>query len=121
MKDQLTQSLSVLVRLKTVISSSNQKEKHDNATFLQILITFCIQSEFHEHAAYLVDSLWDVAGSELRDWDTMTAFLLQEAGKEQDKTVHMTNNPGTGQETYHDPLHPFTSTATVQGTLPRFT
>ncbi|XP_026186093.1 cohesin subunit SA-2 [Mastacembelus armatus] len=67
-------------KLKTVISSSNQKEKHDNATFLQILITFCIQSEFHEHAAYLVDSLWDVAGSELRDWDTMTAFLLQEAG-----------------------------------------
>lgn len=33
-----------------------------------------------------MDSLWDVAGSELRDWETMTAFLLQDRGEEQDKT-----------------------------------
>lgn len=33
-----------------------------------------------------MDSLWDVAGSELRDWETMTAFLLQDRGEERDKT-----------------------------------
>ncbi|CAB1337489.1 unnamed protein product, partial [Coregonus sp. 'balchen'] len=38
---------------------------------------------FHEHGAYLVDSLWGVAGSELRDWDTMTSLLVQEAGQGQ--------------------------------------
>uniref|UniRef100_A0A6Q2Y989 Cohesin subunit SA n=1 Tax=Esox lucius TaxID=8010 RepID=A0A6Q2Y989_ESOLU len=38
---------------------------------------------FHEHGAYLVDSLWGVADSELRDWETMTSLLLQEAGQEQ--------------------------------------
>ncbi|XP_008293622.1 cohesin subunit SA-1 [Stegastes partitus] len=68
-------------KLKNVTASDNQEEdKSNNAAFLQILISFYIQSEFHEHGAYLVDSLWGVAGSELRDWETMTAFLLQEAG-----------------------------------------
>ena len=37
--------------------------------------------QFHEHGVYLVDSLWGVAGSELRDWETMTTLLLQEAGE----------------------------------------
>ncbi|XP_022615887.1 cohesin subunit SA-2-like [Seriola dumerili] len=68
-------------KLKSMIASDNQEnEKSGNAAFFQILISFYIQSEFHEHGAYLVDSLWDVAGSELRDWETMTALLLQEAG-----------------------------------------
>ncbi|XP_078117464.1 cohesin subunit SA-2 [Sander vitreus] len=68
-------------KLKSVIASDNQEnDKSENAAFFQILISFYIQSEFHEHGAYLVDSLWDVARSELRDWETMTALLLQEAG-----------------------------------------
>ncbi|XP_032383518.1 cohesin subunit SA-2 isoform X1 [Etheostoma spectabile] len=68
-------------KLKSVIASDNQKnDKSENAAFFQILISFYIQSEFHEHGAYLVDSLWDVARSELRDWETMTALLLQEDG-----------------------------------------
>uniref|UniRef100_A0A6Q2YSY1 Cohesin subunit SA n=1 Tax=Esox lucius TaxID=8010 RepID=A0A6Q2YSY1_ESOLU len=50
------------------------------AAFLKLLVSFFIQSEFHEHGAYLVDSLWGVADSELRDWETMTSLLLQEAG-----------------------------------------
>lgn len=37
--------------------------------------------QLHEHAAYLVDSLWRVAGSELRDWEIMTTFLLQDTGE----------------------------------------
>ncbi|KAG7518889.1 cohesin subunit SA-1-like [Solea senegalensis] len=67
-------------KLKSVVSSKKQGSKtSENEAFFQILISFYIQSEFHEHGAYLVDSLWGVAGSELRDWDTMTAFLLHEA------------------------------------------
>nr|XP_046151826.1 cohesin subunit SA-2 isoform X1 [Oncorhynchus gorbuscha] len=49
------------------------------AAFFNLLVSFYIQSEFHEHGAYLVDSLWGVAGAELRDWDTMTSLLVQEA------------------------------------------
>ncbi|XP_029020593.1 cohesin subunit SA-1 isoform X1 [Betta splendens] len=63
-------------KLKSVISSGNQ----GNVAFFEILISFYIQSEFHEHGTYLVDSLWGVAGSELRDWETMTTLLLQESG-----------------------------------------
>ncbi|XP_041847127.1 cohesin subunit SA-1 isoform X2 [Melanotaenia boesemani] len=66
-------------KLKRVIAS-DEENKNNNAAFFQILVSFYIQSEFHEHGAYLVDSLWAVAGSELRDWETMTALLLQDAG-----------------------------------------
>ncbi|KAI4871356.1 hypothetical protein NFI96_026581 [Prochilodus magdalenae] len=52
-----------------------------NVTFLNLLISFFIQSKYHEHAEYLVDSLWAVAGKELRDWETMTSLLLQERGE----------------------------------------
>ncbi|XP_034399362.1 cohesin subunit SA-1 [Cyclopterus lumpus] len=68
-------------KLKSVIASDSQEnDKMENAAFFQILISFFIQSEFHEHGAYLVDSLWGVARSELRDWETMTTLLLHESG-----------------------------------------
>ncbi|NWH27289.1 STAG3 protein, partial [Grus americana] len=35
--------------------------------------------QLHEHAAYLVDSLWDCAGPRLRDWETISALLLEES------------------------------------------
>lgn len=44
--------------------------------------------QFHEHGTYLVDSLWGVAGSELRDWETMTTLLLQGTGEELAKAVY---------------------------------
>ncbi|KAM3613303.1 uncharacterized protein V6R79_023667 [Siganus canaliculatus] len=68
-------------KLKSLVAGDNQeKDKSDNAAFLEILISFYIQSEFHEHGAYLVDSLWRVAGTELRAWETMTALLLHDTG-----------------------------------------
>ncbi|KAM6952951.1 cohesin subunit SA-2 [Lycodopsis pacificus] len=68
-------------KLKAVLASDTQEsDKSENAALFRILISFAIQSEFHEHGAYLVDSLWGVAGSELRDWETMTTLLLHEAG-----------------------------------------
>ncbi|KAJ8282907.1 hypothetical protein COCON_G00054260 [Conger conger] len=53
------------------------------ASFLSLLVSFYIQSKFHEHGAYLVDSLWGSAGAELRDWEAMTSLLLQEKGQDQ--------------------------------------
>ncbi|NXU23523.1 STAG3 protein, partial [Thalassarche chlororhynchos] len=50
----------------------------DNRTFFRLLLAFFIESELHEHAAYLVDSLWDCAGPRLRDWETISALLLEE-------------------------------------------
>ncbi|NXQ86876.1 STAG3 protein, partial [Nyctibius grandis] len=54
----------------------------DNRTFFRLLLTFFIESELHEHAAYLVDSLWDCAGPRLRDWETINALLLEESPTE---------------------------------------
>ncbi|NWU90647.1 STAG2 protein, partial [Upupa epops] len=50
---------------------------------LKRLIHFFLESELHKHVAYLVDSLWDWAGKFLKDWECMTALLLQNA--EEDK------------------------------------
>lgn len=47
-----------------------------------VLNVFCVcVRQYHDHTAYLVDSLWDVAGTELKDWDVMTSLLLQEGGE----------------------------------------
>ncbi|KAM9376194.1 cohesin subunit SA-2 [Pholidichthys leucotaenia] len=68
-------------KLKSMITSGNEENANSkNAAFFQVLTSFYIQSEFHEHGAYLVDSLWSIAGSELKDWETMTTLLLQEGG-----------------------------------------
>lgn len=36
----------------------------------------CLQ--LHEHAAYLVDSMWDCASELLKDWECMISLLLDE-------------------------------------------
>uniref|UniRef100_A0A8C5L830 Cohesin subunit SA n=1 Tax=Jaculus jaculus TaxID=51337 RepID=A0A8C5L830_JACJA len=50
-------------------------------TFIYLLLTFFIESEHHDHAAYLVDSLWDCAGSHLKDWESLTGLLLEKDQK----------------------------------------
>ncbi|KAJ3587332.1 hypothetical protein NHX12_010930 [Muraenolepis orangiensis] len=66
---------------ETAVSSAGQSDvTGSRIAFFNLLITFFLQSECHDHTAYLVDSLWDVAGSELRDWQTVTTLLLQESG-----------------------------------------
>ncbi|KAA0709804.1 Cohesin subunit SA-1 SCC3 -like protein 1 [Triplophysa tibetana] len=52
-------------------------------SFPVLLARFFNDSKYHEHAAYLVDSLWDVAGAELKNWEVMTSLLLQEGGVEE--------------------------------------
>ncbi|XP_066578803.1 cohesin subunit SA-3 [Amia ocellicauda] len=48
---------------------------------VRVLLSFYIQTELHEHAAYLVDSLWDSAGAELKDWEMMSELLLEGPGE----------------------------------------
>ncbi|XP_043359588.1 cohesin subunit SA-3 isoform X5 [Dermochelys coriacea] len=50
--------------------------------FFRLLLAFFIESELHEHAAYLVDSLWDCAAPLLKDWDGLTHLLLEESLEE---------------------------------------
>lgn len=38
----------------------------------------CFNFQLHEHAAYLVDSLWESSQELLKDWECMTELLLEE-------------------------------------------
>ncbi|XP_077465698.1 cohesin subunit SA-1 [Stigmatopora argus] len=64
-------------KLKGTMDNENNTDM--NSYFIKILINFHIQSEFEDHATYLVDSLWDVASSELKDWECMANLLLKES------------------------------------------
>ncbi|NXO01441.1 STAG3 protein, partial [Rhinopomastus cyanomelas] len=59
----------------------------DSRIFFRLLVEFFIQSELHEHPTYLVDALWDCAGCHLRDWDTLSALLLEEGLPDQQEKV----------------------------------
>ncbi|XP_058425143.1 cohesin subunit SA-3 [Diceros bicornis minor] len=59
-------------------------------TFFHLLLSFFVESELHDHAAYLVDSLWDCAGSQLKNWESLTSLLLekdQNLGDVQESTL----------------------------------
>ncbi|XP_072033672.1 cohesin subunit SA-1-like isoform X2 [Amphiura filiformis] len=56
------------------------KRRSTNAPLIKDLVQFFIESELHEHAAYLVDALWDI-NDMVRDWDCMTELLLEEPGR----------------------------------------
>ncbi|MGH0188178.1 UNVERIFIED_CONTAM: hypothetical protein FKN15_028284 [Acipenser sinensis] len=49
-----------------------------NANLVKTLVFFFLESELHEHAAYLVDSMWDCASELLKDWECMISLLLEE-------------------------------------------
>ncbi|KAM9312126.1 cohesin subunit SA-3 [Gastrophryne carolinensis] len=51
-----------------------------NAVFFRRLISFHNSMGLHEHAAYVVDSLWDAAANLLKDWECQTDLLLVGAG-----------------------------------------
>ncbi|XP_063002284.1 cohesin subunit SA-3 [Elgaria multicarinata webbii] len=66
--------------LVPAVCARGEAEEHcgDSRIFLQLLLAFFIESEFHDHAAYLVDSLWDCAAALLKDWQALTGLLLEE-------------------------------------------
>ncbi|XP_071768477.1 cohesin subunit SA-1a isoform X1 [Centroberyx gerrardi] len=49
-----------------------------NGNLIRMLVLFFLESELHEHAAYLVDSLWESSQELLKDWECMTELLLEE-------------------------------------------
>uniref|UniRef100_A0AAR2KWM9 SCD domain-containing protein n=1 Tax=Pygocentrus nattereri TaxID=42514 RepID=A0AAR2KWM9_PYGNA len=49
-----------------------------NANLIKTTVFFFLESELHEHAAYLVDSMWDCASELLKDWECMISLLLDE-------------------------------------------
>uniref|UniRef100_A0A673MY91 Cohesin subunit SA n=1 Tax=Sinocyclocheilus rhinocerous TaxID=307959 RepID=A0A673MY91_9TELE len=49
-----------------------------NGNLIRMLVLFFLESELHEHAAYLVDSLWDSSQELLKDWDCMVELLLED-------------------------------------------
>ncbi|XP_060516669.1 cohesin subunit SA-1 [Cylas formicarius] len=55
------------------------KRRLPNTPFIRDLVQFFIESELHEHAAYLVDSLIE-SNVMMKDWECMTDLLLEEPG-----------------------------------------
>ncbi|KAL1765233.1 cohesin subunit SA-3 isoform X1, partial [Sigmodon hispidus] len=62
---------------KAVGGRERRRSSQAQRTFIYLLLAFFMESEHHNHAAYLVDSLWDCAGSYLKDWESLTSLLLQ--------------------------------------------
>ncbi|XP_029458930.1 cohesin subunit SA-2-like isoform X2 [Rhinatrema bivittatum] len=60
-----------------------QKFVH-NARHIKTLLIFFLDNELHDHVTYLVDSLWDCASSLLKDWECMTALLLEDCREEEE-------------------------------------
>ncbi|XP_020834836.1 cohesin subunit SA-3 isoform X3 [Phascolarctos cinereus] len=74
------------------VGVANGREQHHSPrrNFFYLLLAFSMESELHDHAAYLVDSLWDCAGSQLKDWESLTGLLLekdQSLGDVQENTL----------------------------------
>ena len=55
------------------------KVRLPNTPLIRDLVQFFIESELHEHGAYLVDSLIE-SNPMMKDWECMTDLLLEEPG-----------------------------------------
>ncbi|XP_045140300.1 cohesin subunit SA-3 isoform X2 [Echinops telfairi] len=76
--------------MRTVGGREKHRSPRSQRTFFHLLLSFFVESELHNHAAYLVDSLWDCAGSQLKDWESLTSLLLekdQSLGDVQESTL----------------------------------
>ncbi|CAO2630275.1 Cohesin subunit SA-3 [Lemmus lemmus] len=62
---------------KAVGGRERRRSSQAQRTFIHLLLAFFMESEHHNHAAYLVDSLWDCAQSYLKDWESLTSLLLR--------------------------------------------
>lgn len=61
-----------------------ERKDTQHISHLKTLVNFYLQSEGCTHSAYLVDSLWDSSAVLLKDWESMTALLLQDGGPEEE-------------------------------------
>ncbi|KAL4220722.1 Cohesin subunit SA-2 [Mactra antiquata] len=67
----------------TLTKTAKGKKRSPNTPLIRDLVQFFIESELHEHGAYLVDSLWEI-NPMTKDWECMTDLLLEEAGKNEE-------------------------------------
>ncbi|XP_027383801.1 cohesin subunit SA-3 isoform X6 [Bos indicus x Bos taurus] len=75
---------------RAVGGRERRRSPRPQRTFFYLLLSFFVESELHDHAAYLVDSLWDCAGPLLKDWESLTSLLLekdQNLGDVQESTL----------------------------------
>ena len=61
------------------IRTKRGKRRLENTPHVRDLVDFFIESELHEHGAYLVDSLIE-SNPMMKDWECMTDLLLEEPG-----------------------------------------
>ncbi|ODM98305.1 Cohesin subunit SA-1 [Orchesella cincta] len=61
------------------IRTARGKQRLPNTPLIRDLVQFFIESELHEHGAYLVDSLIE-SNPMMKDWECMTDLLLEEPG-----------------------------------------
>lgn len=59
------------------------KKRSINTPLIRDLVQFFIESELHEHGAYLVDSLIE-SNPMMKDWECMTDLLLEEPGPQEE-------------------------------------
>lgn len=59
------------------------KKRSINTPLIRDLVQFFIESELHEHGAYLVDSLIE-SNPMMKDWECMTDLLLEEPGSQEE-------------------------------------
>ncbi|XP_054277370.1 cohesin subunit SA-2 isoform X2 [Macrosteles quadrilineatus] len=62
-----------------IVRTKRGKKRLPNTPLIRDLVQFFIESELHEHGAYLVDSLIE-SNDMMKDWECMTDLLLEEPG-----------------------------------------
>lgn len=65
------------------VKTKRGKKRLPNTPLIRDLVLFFIESELHEHGAYLVDSLIET-NQMMKDWECMTDLLLEEAGPDEE-------------------------------------
>ncbi len=65
------------------LRSRRGKKRSVHTPLIRDLIQFYIESELHEHGAYLVDSLIE-SHPMMKDWECMTDLLIEEPGPEEE-------------------------------------
>lgn len=62
-----------------LVKTKRGKKRLPNTPLIRDLVQFFIESELHEHGAYLVDSFID-NNTMVKDWECMTDLLIEEPG-----------------------------------------
>ncbi|KAL1110344.1 hypothetical protein AAG570_007875 [Ranatra chinensis] len=75
----LNERLFVPEEVVSVQRTQRGKKRLPNTPLIRDLVQFFIESELHEHGAYLVDSLIE-SNAMMKDWECMTDLLLEEPG-----------------------------------------